>query len=76
MSKPRKTIPVETLKAKVNYALATTATEDVQGRHALCWLLESALHSTGNYHGYTYLSKFHGVTGFDPNADETRRMYL
>jgi hypothetical protein len=87
MSRTRKTIDIETLKASVNDALANADYQDREMgaacarvyRQGIAGVLESALHTTGNYNGFRYA---------DPNAeyddqgivegtyDDTRRNYF
>ena len=66
MTQVRKTIKVETLKAKVNAMLEKSDNDRVEGRQALAVLLETILMDTGNYHGYT------GPQG----SDDSRRRYF
>jgi len=51
-----KTFKVEDLKIRVNHFTLHTADENVEGRIAAASLLDSVLHSTGNYRGFNYLS--------------------
>jgi len=76
----RKTISVQYLRDKVNFALANPdrANEDPAAarfyRCGLASVLELALHESGNYRGFGYHNVDHTV---DPPVipDETRRIY-
>ena len=51
----RKTIAVETVRAKVNRMLAIrVAIVSTDEKQALCSLLEEILMETGNYHGFRW----------------------
>ncbi len=54
----RKTISIEELKEYVNRFNATTADSYKDERIGKNEMLEMALHSTGNYNGFEYLSEF------------------
>lgn len=75
----RKTIAVLELKDKVNGMLKDSVPEMAQGREALCVLMDSVLHETGNYAGFNYLpSEFTNgkrENGLREGYDETRRFY-
>ena len=88
MSKARKTIAVETLKADINRQLARTD-NTVEARTALASFLEHVLFTTNKYHGFNYV-EWSKEGGFDawraagePNfpekakylGDESRRFY-
>ena len=52
----KKTVTVESLKIAINEVLKTsTCSSDI--RQGQMNVLENVLHSTGNYHGFQYLSK-------------------
>ena len=57
MSKPKKTLSVETLKTFVNEQLKRTDDHANVGnfKSGLCIALERVLHDSGNYRGFTYL---------------------
>lgn len=52
----RKTIDVETIKAKANHMLKYSADCRRESRQAVASFLEVLLHDSGNYNGFTYLS--------------------
>ena len=84
----RKTIQVEDLRKTVNDMLkAETSKEERMG---MITVLESVLHSTGNYNGFKYLDKREvpnghrpGIRGYDGtyeenfrDTDDSRRFYF
>lgn len=52
----RKTCNVEAMRNEVNTMLADSTCSPEQ-RMGMCQVLETMLHATGNYNGFTYLSK-------------------
>ncbi len=80
----RKTVAVDDLRSKVNHCLAeSTCSPEV--RRGMISVLETILHDTGNYRGFTYLeSAVPSWEGLHPDygykvgfkvEDETRRSY-
>jgi hypothetical protein len=70
----RKTIPVETLTAKVNSMLALSTCSPVE-RLAMADVLEAVLHDTGNYRGFGYLDAKFNESGKLVSGDDSRRRY-
>jgi len=52
----RKTFSVEAFKESVNKFLAMDESRAPEARQAMMCQLESILHSTGNYEGFSYLA--------------------
>ena len=85
----RKTISVAELKQLANDALASSTFPHIgiDTRMGTCQFLESILHRTGNYGGFSYLGKDHVPTGEIPGIswaadrkshkimDPSRRVY-
>ena len=69
MTRKRKTIEVEAVKAAANHMLANSLPELTEGRTSVAVLLERVLMDTGNYRGFMFTD---GAAG---EVDETRRRY-
>jgi len=68
----RKTFSVETFKERVNKFLASDEQRGDEARQAMMCQLESILHETGNYSGFTYLSSDQiSVTNASPGINTT-----
>ena len=52
----RKTVEVSALKDQINFMLANSRCP-VEGRKSMMVILENVLMETGNYRGFSYLSK-------------------
>lgn len=48
----RKTVNVEELKTEINDRISWCS--EIEGKRALCFLLERVLHDTGNYKGFKF----------------------
>ena len=57
VSKGRKTIEVELLKQRLNFILATD-TASYEERKTAVLMMEFVLTESGNYNGFSYLTKF------------------
>lgn len=71
----RKTITVADLVAKTNRMIAASKENiphDTEGRLALCTLIESVLHDTGNYRGFQYLDGHEAVIAGDYDGSARR----
>lgn len=83
MGKKRKTIEVKELVEFANKLLKDSKDSMKKERSGICTVIEHALHTTGNYHGFSYLpDQFEQTTymgepavRFIKNHDETRRFY-
>jgi len=53
----RKTISVEKVKKWGNNFLLNSPDKQTEMRHGIAFLLETVLHETGNYRGFTYLDE-------------------
>lgn len=73
MSRQRRTLRVDDLRAKVNAMLATSTCSPAE-RGAMATVLESVLHDTGNYRGFRYLDATFR-DGELISGDESRRAY-
>ena len=76
----RKTIEIETVKQKVNNFLSESKDEMKGGRVALCVFVETILHETENYKGFSYIEGrgiIRDTTGNNNHQypDDTRRYY-
>lgn len=79
----RKTIPVEDLRTRANSYLALSLntpderdSQSMRGfRRGVMGLMEHALHETGQYRGFMYLSARHPDMDI-PTDDDTLRYYL
>lgn len=77
----RLTIPVESVRERVNLYLATSGNgpDDRDKRLGACIVLEDILHATGNYRGFQYVNRGGAPTPAEDvvanNHDETRRSY-
>jgi len=71
----RKTVAIDTLKARVNRDLARESGTD-EARLAVAYVLESMLHETGNYRGFRYLEVTVDADGKVQIGNETRREYF
>lgn len=78
MTSKRKTYKIETLIEKVNGMLMGSAPDEGEARQGMATVLESVLHETGNYRGFSYLPtewKADG-SGLRDGFDDTRRRYF
>lgn len=57
--RPRKTIEVIPLRDQINARIKLTTS--TQARRALCLVLESVLHASGNYRGFSYIDGWKGT---------------
>lgn len=71
----RRTIHVETLRAKVNSMIAASTCSPPE-RLAMANVLETVLHDTGNYRGFAYLDAKFDMYGELVSGDESRRKYF
>lgn len=82
--KARKTIEIETLKARANFFLANSANEQTEQRKGWQSLAASLLMDTGAYRGFRYLTErdvspgdTFGIThGNPPTMHDETRIYL
>lgn len=79
----RKTVDVESLRERANSILATSHDDLAEKRRGVIALLEAALFSVDNYHGYRFLpSEFlpaeeqTSESVLREGYDETRRYYI
>jgi len=56
MANRRKTIEVRSLVSKLNGMLAADLSEEK--REAVCGVIETVLHDTGNYSGFMYIDRY------------------
>jgi hypothetical protein len=74
MASKRKTYSVNDLTMKVNgYIKAATISTDE--KRALCILIESVLHETGNYQGFSYNFDWNKATEEEQNDGAYDRNY-
>ena len=72
----RKTFNVKDLVDKMNDRLKNS-TCSPEARFGMISVLESILHETGNYRGFTYLEGEVGESGYvEKFGDESRRFYF
>lgn len=74
-SKPRKTVPVNSVRSMINYNIEYSAThfpERTRERQALAIVLSSILMDTGNYNGFGYNNDYPA----NPSADHTNVRYF
>jgi hypothetical protein len=77
MSQSRKTFNVGDFLWKVNFRLEHSKPEQLFERQEAASLLESVLHATGNYKGFTFLNMVHNPGGMSPTIpDDSRRFYF
>ena len=77
MSQSRKTFNVGDLLWKVNFRLEHSTPDQLFQRQEAASLLESVLHATGNYKGFTFLGMVPNPNGMSPTIpDESRRFYF
>ncbi len=71
MSRPRKTIEVETVRQMANGFLENSRDDRRDQRFGVCSLVEQVLMATGNYKGFGYTTP----EPITPGGDDSRRRY-
>lgn len=78
-TKTRLTIPVESVRERVNLYLSASRDDDREQRLGACIVLEDILHATGNYRGFQYVNRGGVPTPAEDiirgNYDDSRRSY-
>lgn len=70
----RKTIRISTLVDKINQILTSTTLKQSQ-KATICAVLESVLHDTGNYNGFSYNFDYNSLSREDAQAIQYNRHY-